>query len=165
MNPTVPSGATSFSVTATYKGGYSTSKSGTVVQVDLVPNFSLTPNPVLHGANLTLKNLMQIGAAATVTSVDYAITPGGGSGTLGSAFNAVNGQATVAAPGTAGSYNMTLTWHYTVASAPKTAVFSLPFSATDFTPNPVLAIYTECGPHGSRSRRPAARSPSTCRPG
>ena len=49
-NPTVPSGATSFSLTATYKGGYSTSKSGAVVQVDLVPNFSLTPNPVLKSA-------------------------------------------------------------------------------------------------------------------
>ena len=141
LNPTVPSGATSFSVTATYKGGYSTSKSGTVVQVDLVPNFSLTPNPVLKGGLLTLKNLMQIGAAATVTSVDYSITPGGGTGTLPQAFNAVNGQATVTAPGTAGSYNITLTWHYTVASTPKTAVFSLPFSATDFSPNPVLAIY------------------------
>ena len=145
LNPTVPSGATAFSVAATYKGGYSTSKSGTVVQVDLVPNFSLAPNPVLKGSNLTLKNLMQIGAAATVTSVDYAITPGGGSGTLPSAFNAVNGQATVTAPGTAGSYNIALTWHYTVAGVPKTAGFSLPFSATDFNPNPVLSIYKDAG--------------------
>ena len=149
MNPTVPSGATSFSVVATYKGGYSTSKSGTVVQVDLVPNFSLTPNPVLKGANLTLKNLMQIGAAATVTSVDYAITPGGGSGTLAPAFNAVNGQATVTAPGTVGSYTITLTWHYTVAGVPKTAVFSLPFSTTDFNPNPVLSIYTNADHTGA----------------
>ncbi len=55
--------------------------------------------------------LMQIGAAATVTSVDYAITPGGGSGTLPPAFNAVNGQAPVTAPGTAAAYNIMLTWH------------------------------------------------------
>ncbi len=128
---------------ATYKGGYSTSKSGSVVQVDLVPNFSLTPNPVLKGSNLTLKNLMQIGAAATVTSVDYAITPGGGSGTLAPAFNAVNGQATVTAPGTVGSYNMTLTWHYTVAGVRRRPRLSLPFSTTDFNPNPVLSIYTD----------------------
>ena len=43
LTPTVPAGAASFTLVATYKGGYTTSKSGTVVQVDLVPNFSLTP--------------------------------------------------------------------------------------------------------------------------
>ena len=141
LNPPVPAGASSFSVLASYKGGYTTSRSGSVVQVDLVPNFSLTPNPVLKGSNLTLKNLMQIGSAATLTSVSYAITPGGASGTLASSFNAVNGTATVTAPGTVGSYSVALTWNYTVAGVGKTAGAALPFTTNDFTPNPALTIF------------------------
>ncbi len=67
---TIPPTATSFSLTVTYKAGYSTSKNGSIQQVDLVPNFSLTPNPVLKSASLTLRNLMQKAAAATLNSVD-----------------------------------------------------------------------------------------------
>ncbi len=149
LNPTVPAGASSFTLLATYKGGYTTGKQGSVVQVDLVPNFSLTPNPVLKNSNLTMKNLMQIGAAATVTSVGYAISGGGGSGTLAPSFNAVNGTANAPAPGTAGSYTITLTWNYTVGGVPKTATAALPFTATDFTPNPALAIYPNADHSGS----------------
>ena len=43
----IPATATAFSLTATYKGGYATTKSGSVQQVDLVPNFSVSPSPVL----------------------------------------------------------------------------------------------------------------------
>ncbi len=105
------------------------------------PELLADAQPGPEGPNLTLKNLMQIGAAATVTSVGYAVTPGGGSGTLASSFNAVNGTANAPAPATAGSYTMTLTWNYTVGGVPKTATAALPFSATDFNPNPALAIY------------------------
>ena len=78
----VPTGTTAFSLTAAYKGGYSTSKSGKVALVDLVANFSLSPNPVVKGSPLTLVNLMQKGPAATLNSVDYSINNGGSSGTL-----------------------------------------------------------------------------------
>jgi PKD repeat protein len=142
----VPSNATNFSLTATYKGGYAVTKSGFVQQVELVPNFSLTPNPVLKSTALTLKNLMQIGAAATVTSVSYSINSSPVlSGTLASTFNVPNGTAPVTAPATVGSFTITLTWNYTVASVPKTATASLPFTTTDFTPVPSLGMYKDAG--------------------
>jgi PKD repeat protein len=141
---TVPSNATAFSLTATYKGGYSTSKSGTVQQVDLVPNFSATPNPVLKSSPLTLKNLMQKAAAAVLNSVTYAIAPSGGSGTLGSSFLPVNGTTTVTSPATIGSYTMTLTYNYTDhLGAARTAPVTLPFSVTDFQPIPTLGVYKD----------------------
>lgn len=146
---TVPTNATAFSLTATYKGGYSTSKNGSVSQVDLVPNFSLTPNPVLKSSNITLKNLMQKAAAATLNSVDYAISPSGGSGTLPAAFLPVNGTTTVVSPATVGSYTMTLTYHYTDhLGASKTAPVAFPFSVTDFAPSPVVGVYTGAGHTG-----------------
>ena len=139
---TIPLTATSFTLTVTYKTGYSTSKTGPIQQVDLVPNFSLTPNPVLKSASLTLRNLMQKAAAATLNSVTYAITPTGGSGTLAGSFLPVNGTAPVTAPGTVGNYSMTLTYHYTDhLGQPKTAPVSMPFSVTDFAPVPALGIY------------------------
>jgi PKD repeat protein len=141
---TVPSNATSFSLTVTYKDGYSTSKSGAVLQVDLVPNFSLTPNPVLKSSALTLKNLMQKAAAAVLNSVTYAITPSGGSGTLNASFLPVNGTATVTSPATVGNYTMTLTYNYTDhLGVPKTAPVALPFSVTDFQPIPALGVYKD----------------------
>ncbi len=141
LNPPVPAAATSFSVQATYKGGYTTSKSGAVQQVDLVPNFSLAPNPVLKGATLNLRNLMQIGAAATLVSVDYAITQGGGSGPLAATFYPPNGTANVTVPDSVGNFSIALTWNYTVSGVPKTASLSLPFTTTNFTPVPALGIY------------------------
>ena len=87
---TVPVAATSFILTAAYKGGYSASKSGTVSQVDLVPNFSLPPNPVLTGSSITLRNLMQKASAATLNSMCYAITERR-NGTLPAPLNTVTG--------------------------------------------------------------------------
>ncbi len=141
---TVPSNATSFSLNVTYKGGYSTAVNGSVVQVDLVPNFSLSPNPVLKSSTLTLKNLMQKASAATLNSVDYSLSPSGGSGTLAGSFLVVNGTAPVTAPSTVGNYTVTLTYHYTDhLGAQKTAQAALPFQVTDFTPVPALGIYTD----------------------
>lgn len=140
---TVPTTATAFALTATYKGGYATSKAGTVSQVDLVPNFSLTPNPVLKGTALTLRNLQQISAAATITApIAYAITPGGAVGDLPTSFKTTGATATVTAPATAGSYTITLTWTYTDhTGATRTAQASQPFTAIDFTPVPSLGVY------------------------
>ncbi|HEY1252628.1 MAG TPA: PKD domain-containing protein [Thermoanaerobaculia bacterium] len=141
---TVPTAATSFTLLVTYKGGYGTTVGGSIQQVDLVPNFSLTPNPVLKSSTLTLKNLMQKAAAATLNSVDYAITPSGGSGTLPGAFLVVNGTAGVTAPGSVGNYTVTLTYHYTDhLGAQKTAQVALPFGVTDFQPVPALGVYTD----------------------
>ncbi len=144
---TVPTSATAFILTATYKGGYSTSKSGTVSQVDLVPNFSLTPNPVIKGGTLTLKNLMQIASAATLNTVTYDIAPGGPTGvSLPAAFNVVNGTASVTAPAAAGSYTITLTYSYLDHTLQvRTAQVALPFSAIDFVPAPALGVYTDAG--------------------
>ena len=144
---TVPTSATSFSLTVTYKDGYSTTKGGAIQQVDLVPNFSLTPNPVLKSSPLTLHNLMQKAAAAVLNSVTYVITPSGGSGTLASTFlPAITGTAPVTAPSTVGSYSITLTYNYTDhLGQPKLAPVSLPFTVTDFQPVPALGIYKDAG--------------------
>jgi len=139
---TVPPSATAFSLLATYKDGFSITKSGSVQQVDLVPNFSETPNPVLKGGTLTLKNLMQKSAAATLNSVGWAVTSGGGSGTLAGTFLPVNGTATVAAPGSTGNYTLTLTYNYTDHNGqPHADPVSTPIQVTDFTPNPTLGVY------------------------
>jgi PKD repeat protein len=142
---TVPASATSFSLMVDYKGGYSTSKGGAVQQVDLVPNFSLSPNPVLKSSALTLRNLMQKAAAATLNSVSYAINSSPPlSGTLASSFLVVNGTAPVTAPAAIGSYTITLTYNYTDhLGAFKTAPVALPFSVTDFQPIPVLGVYKD----------------------
>jgi PKD repeat protein len=141
---TVPTNATSFSLLVTYKGGYNTTVNGSVSQVDLVPNFSLSPNPVLKSSTLTLKNLMQKASAATLNSVDYSITPSGGSGTLAGSFLVVNGTAPVTAPATVGNDTVTLTYHYTDhLGAQKTAQVALPFQVTDFQPVPALGVYTD----------------------
>ena len=103
----------------------------------------MTPNPVLKGGTLTLKNLMQIATAAHLNSVDYAIT-GGASGTLPASFDSVNATTPITAPGTAGNYTMTLTWNYLDhAGASRQASAQLPFQTIDFQPSPVLKITTD----------------------
>ena len=139
---TVPTSATAFSLIATYKDGYQVTKTGPIQQVDLVPNASVSPNPVLKSTTLTAKNLMQKAAAATLNSVAWQITPGGGSGTLGATFLPVNGTAGVTAPATTGNYNLNLTYNYTDHNgAPQSAQVQKPFQVTDFVPVPVLGVY------------------------
>jgi PKD domain len=142
---TIPPSATGFSLLATYKDGFSVTKTGSIQQVDLVPNFSLTPTTVLKGGTMTSKNLMQKAAAATLNSVDYAFTPSGGSGTLVTCpggFCNVNGTAPVTAPDTIGNYTLTLTYKYTDHNgAAKTGTASQPFTVTDWVPSPALGVY------------------------
>ena len=139
---TVPTSATAFSLIATYKDGYQVTKTGAIQQVDLVPNASVTPNPVLKSTTLTAKNLMQKATAATLNSVAWQITPAGGSGTLGASFLPVNGTAGVTAPSTTGSYTLTLTYNYTDHNgSPQSAPVQVPFQVTDFVPVPVLGVY------------------------
>lgn len=146
LNPVVPSTATSFSLTATYKGGYVNTTSGAVQQVDLVPNFSITsPLPALVNSTVTIKNTMQIGGGTTLDSVTFAIAPSysGSSGTLPASFNAVNGTAGVPAAPTAGSYTITLAYNF---SGPhgggQQSTASASFSTTVWSPNPIVGAWT-----------------------
>ena len=139
---TIPTNATAFSLLATYKDGFSVTKTGSIQQVDLVPNFSSTPNPVLKNAKLTLKNLMQKAAAATLNSVTYAISSGGGSGTLAAGFLPVNGTTTITAPDSTGTYTLTLTFNYTDHNGQLHGdPVSAPLQVTDFVANPILGVY------------------------
>ena len=146
---TVPTTATGFSLTATYKGGYTVVKTGAVQQVDLVPNFTMAPNPVLKGASLTLTNRMQKASAATLNSVTYLLTPGGLSGSLPTSFLPVGGTTTTAAPAASGAYTVQLTYNYIDHNGQaRSAQVSLPLTVTDFTATPVPAPYTGSGHSG-----------------
>ena len=137
---TVPTTATGFTLTATYKGGYTVVKTGAVSQVDLVPNFSMTPNPVLKGATLTLKNLMQKATAATLNSVTYLLTPGGLSGNMPTSFLAAGATSPTTAPATAGSYTVQLTYNYVDhTGAARSAPVSLPLTVIDWSPVPPVS--------------------------
>ena len=115
-----------------------------------MPNASVSPNPVLKSTTLTAKNLMQKAAAATLNSVAWQITPGGGSGTLGASFLPVNGTAGVTAPATTGNYTLTLTYNYTDHNgAPQSAQVQKPFQVTDFVPVPVLGVYKGANKHAA----------------
>ncbi len=147
---TVPTTATGFSLTATYKGGYTVSiLNKAVAQVDLVPNFSMTPNPVLKGATLTLKNLMQKATAATLNSVTYLLTPGGLSGNMPTSFLAAGGTAPTTAPASAGSYTVQLTYNYVDHTGQaRSSQVSLPLTVIDFSPNPAVGAYTSSSHSG-----------------
>ncbi len=142
----IPTTATAFSLTTTYKGGYATTKSGSVQQVDLVPNFSVSPNPVLKSTPITVRNLMQKAAAAVVVTVSYsinAVPPS--SDVLASSFWVTGGSGTapVTAPATAGNYTMTLTYSYTDHNGnPQVGTVAKPFSVTAFSPNPSVMVCT-----------------------
>ena len=146
---TVPAAATAFTLTATCKGGYTTTMSGPVLQVALVPNFSLSPSTALINSSITLTNTMQKSAQTTLNGVEYAINqsatpPGGFDGSLPASFNAVNGTGTVLAPGTAGNYFLHLRYTHTVSGgAPQTATVSKQFSTTTFVVSPQLVVYTD----------------------
>ncbi len=141
----VPLGTTLFSLQVVYPGGFTTPMSqGSVVPADLVPSFTLAPNPVLNNSTLTLTNHMQVSVGTTVSSVGYAVKQGStvvSSGTLAGGFDVINGSAPVNAPGVTGNYTMELTYNYSgPLGSGKQAVVSLPFSSTSWAPNPQINI-------------------------
>lgn len=141
----VPTNATSFTLAIRYTGDYVANASGTVQQVDLVPQFDLAPNPVLNGAQLTLTNRMEKGTTTTLNSVTYSInsTPPL-SGPLAAPFLAVNGLAAVTAPGTTGNYTIELTYNFSGPAGPnQTLTVTKPFPTTSFAPNPLIGIYID----------------------
>ena len=123
----IPSAASGFRMNVTYRGGYvSPDLSGNISQVDLVPSFTLTPDPVVKNGGLTLTNTMQIATVATLNSVDWAITgssvtPSTWDGQLGASFLSAGGTDTGrTAPGTPGNYFLHLRYNYSVSGAPQT---------------------------------------------
>lgn len=155
LNPAVPTNATSFSLIATYKGGYAASASGSIQQVDLVPNYSITsPLPALVNSQIAIKNLMQKGSTTILNYVDWAITtssvppspfPSGQRFTCPSAgFCTVNGTATVPAPGTVGNYYLHLAYNFSGPhGSGQQLTASLPFATTIFQPQPFVGVYRD----------------------
>lgn len=128
----VPANATAFSLTITYPGGYTAAISGNVSQVDLVPDFSPASGSMTVGGSLTITNRMQKASSVIVTSVEYAWVAGSYSD-LSSAFNVVNGQATVPAPSFGNNHTLTLRYNYSkngVTQAPVTVSHG-PFNVTN----------------------------------
>ena len=145
----VPSGATGFTLTITYPGGYRATAQGNIVQSSLIPAFSLAPDPVLLSASLTLTNQMQL-AQATLDSVNYVITQGSctspfngfsSAPQLPASFLGVGGTAGVPAPASAGAYCVNLKYNYTPQGQPQQSqVVSNPFSAMAWTASPRIGI-------------------------
>jgi hypothetical protein len=115
----VPSDAVSFNLQVTYKGGFTARTSGQVQQVDLVPAFALSPNPVLASSQITIVNLMQKSAVATLTSVDSLIQAGSCgpqpailTNPVGAAFLVGGQSTTLTAPSTAGTYCLWLNYNF-----------------------------------------------------
>lgn len=143
----VPSNATSFSLIVTY-AGFSTNVSGSVSQVDLVPDFSVSPNPVVVGATLTLTNRMQKGPAATLNSVDYAIDGGafGSLATCPASFCVVGGTAAITAPpAPAGNHTVRVRYNFTGSSGSQSLTASDSFATIEFTPHPIPVITVDPG--------------------
>ncbi len=129
MTPTVPAGATAFGLTVGWPGGYSSSASGTIVQVDLVPAFTMSSTSSTLGGTVTLTNRMQKAPLAILNSVDESVVlgacPGSPSftyGTLSTNFNTVNQTGTLTAPTVAGTYCVTLKYNYTSSTSTPGAV-------------------------------------------
>ena len=143
----VPSGSSSFSLLVTY-AGFSTNVSGSVSQVDLVPAFSVSPNPVVVGATLSLTNQMQKGPAATLNSVDYAIDGGAFASlaTCPASFCNVGGSAAITAPpAPAGNHTVQVRYNFTGSSGAQSLTASDPFATTAFTPHPIPVITVDPG--------------------
>jgi PKD repeat protein len=145
----VPAGATGFTLTITFPGGYQATASGSVVQSYLIPAFSLAPNPVLINSTLTLTNQMRKLATTTLNSVDYVINLGvcgaapsfTGASQLASSFLSTDGTAGVAAPPSNGGYCVYLRYNFTPEGQPQQSqIVSNGFTATDWVPRPVISV-------------------------
>jgi hypothetical protein len=145
----VPSGASGFTLTITYPGGYRATAQGNVVQSNLVAAFAVAPNPVVTNSSFTLTNLMQK-ANATLDSVNYVISLGACSSSfsgfssapqLPGAFLTIAGTAAIQAPASAGGYCVNLKYNYTPQGQSQQAqIVSNPFSAMNWTASPQVAI-------------------------
>ena len=143
----VPSGATGFTLTITYPGGYRATAQGSIVQTTLIAAFSVSPNPALIGTSLTLTNQMQI-SAATLNAVDYTIQSGAcgappaiPANPVGGNFLVVGGTAAVPAPSAAGGYCVYLKYTYTPnGQLQQTQVASSTLTSVMWSASPQIAI-------------------------
>jgi len=132
---TVPPGATGFALTVSYPGGYAATVSGSINQVDLIPDFTLAPNPAPPGGSVALTNQMRIGSA-TLDSVESLINQGTApspfsGAALAPSFHAVGGQASITAPAASGSHNVHLKYNYTASGQSRSAVVSRPLTVVE----------------------------------
>ena len=123
-NVVVPGNATGFDLRITYAGGYQATRSGTIEQVDLVPEFSPKTGTIFIGGNLTITNNMQKGSAVTLSSVEYSWDNGGTYTALASTFLAAGGTAPVPAPAQGTGYTLKLRYNYSKAGSPSSATVS-----------------------------------------
>jgi hypothetical protein len=145
----VPSGATGFTLTITYPGGYKATAQGSIAQASLVPAFSLVPDPVLLNTSVTLTNQMQL-ANATLNSVNSVITQGacdssfnafGSAPQLPGSFLPVGGSASLQAPAAVGGYCVNLKYNFTPQGQPQQSqIVSSPFSAMNWSASPQIGI-------------------------
>ncbi|HTO88848.1 MAG TPA: PKD domain-containing protein [Thermoanaerobaculia bacterium] len=126
---TVPATATAFSLTITYPGGYRATQSGSIVQVDLVPDFSPSTATLTVGGQLTITNTMQKAAIVALTLVEYS-WDGGAFVALPASFNVVGGTASVPAPAVGPGHNLTLRFTKTTAPTQMTVTHG-PFNVTN----------------------------------
>jgi PKD repeat protein len=154
----VPQGATAFTLTIIFPGGYTATAAGSIAQVNLIAAFSLSPNPVLQGTTLTIANQMQKASGTTLTSVDYQITAGACSGqplsgysllanpTTNSGFLAPGGTVGVNAPVPASppaTYCAYLRYNYNPSDAAQPQIVSNALTVTNSTPS--LGVFTDSG--------------------
>src|SRR5262249_40851994 len=138
QTPGVPAGATSFTLTITFPGGYVATASGNINQVSLVAALSLVPNPVLINTSITLTNQMQNAPTTTLTSVDPLIATGAcgappaiPANPLAASFLTSGGTATVPAGGTVGNFCLYLKYNYTPSGGqPASQTVSNAFATT-----------------------------------
>jgi hypothetical protein len=145
----VPSGATGFTLTITYPGGYKATAQGNIVQASLIAAFSLAPDPVLLNTPLRLTNLMQQ-ASATLDSVNYVTSQGACSSSFNAfasspqlpvSFLAIGGTADIQAPASVGGYCVNLKYNYTPqGQSQQSQVVSNPFSAMNWAASPQIAM-------------------------
>jgi hypothetical protein len=145
----VPSGATGFTLTITYPGGYRATAQGNIVQANLVAAFSLVPDPVVTNSSITLTNLMQM-ASSTLDSVNYVTSLGACTSSfngfssapqLPGSFLTIGGTAAIPAPASAGGYCVNLKYNYRPQSQPQQSqVVSNPFSAINWMASPRVSI-------------------------
>jgi hypothetical protein len=148
-----PPGASGFSLTITYPGGYQATASGSMTFAQtLVPDFS-TPNTVIRGSPFTVLNQMQKAPSTTLNSVDYLFTAGACGAPpaippnpLPSSFLTTGGTARVTAPSAVGGYCMYLKFNYTPqGSSQASALAARVITVIDWTPSPSMAVYLDSG--------------------
>ncbi|HKF45160.1 MAG TPA: S-layer homology domain-containing protein [Thermoanaerobaculia bacterium] len=147
---TVPSGATGFTLTITYPGGYKATAQGTVSQANFVAGFSAAPNPVLANSAYTLTNQMQKTSSVTLNSVNYVVNPGScnpsfnsfaSAPALPASFLTAGGTASLQSPATTGSYCVYLKFNYTAQTGPQQSQIAwTSLSVSSWTPSPQISI-------------------------